>query len=98
MRFPGVCVQLIEDLRRELEHLQLYQLETERPGGRGSASGLVDFTSRTREVELEHEVKRLKQVQRSTRIKGRRTSCAASEPDTAIVSKGTYYTTRCEFD
>jgi len=54
--------QLIEDLRRELEHLQLYRLETERPGGRSSASSLADFTSRTREVELEHEVKRLKQV------------------------------------
>ncbi|KAJ3615252.1 hypothetical protein NHX12_018820 [Muraenolepis orangiensis] len=53
--------ELIEDLRRELEHLQLYRLETERPGGRGSTSGLADFTSRSREVELEHEVKRLKQ-------------------------------------
>lgn len=54
------CVQLIEDLRRELEHLQLFKLETEKPGrGRNSLS---EFSSRTREIELEHEVKRLRQV------------------------------------
>ncbi|XP_036964377.1 rab11 family-interacting protein 4B isoform X4 [Acanthopagrus latus] len=54
--------ELIEDLRRELEHLQLFKLETERPGRSGSSSsGLADFNTRTREVELEHEVKRLKQ-------------------------------------
>ncbi|XP_022622601.1 rab11 family-interacting protein 4 isoform X1 [Seriola dumerili] len=54
--------ELIEDLRRELEHLQLFKLETERPGrSRTSSSSLADFNSRTREVELEHEVKRLKQ-------------------------------------
>ncbi|XP_013860362.1 rab11 family-interacting protein 4B isoform X2 [Austrofundulus limnaeus] len=54
--------ELIEDLRRELEHLQLYKLEAEKPGRtRSSSSGLADFSSRTREVELEHEVKRLKQ-------------------------------------
>ncbi|XP_042248177.1 rab11 family-interacting protein 4B isoform X2 [Thunnus albacares] len=54
--------ELIEDLRRELEHLQLFKLETERPGrSRSSSSSLSDFNSRTREVELEHEVKRLKQ-------------------------------------
>lgn len=43
----------------------MFKLETERPGrGRSSSSGLVDFSSsRTREVELEHEVKRLKQVE-----------------------------------
>lgn len=41
----------------------MFKLETERPGrGRSSSSGLSDFSSRTREVELEHEVKRLKQV------------------------------------
>ena len=55
--------QLIEDLRKELEHLQMYKLECERPGrGRGSSSGLGEFNARAREVELEHEVKRLKQV------------------------------------
>ncbi|XP_018520622.1 rab11 family-interacting protein 4B isoform X4 [Lates calcarifer] len=54
--------ELIEDLRRELEHLQLFKLEAERPGrSRTSSSSLSDFNSRTREVELEHEVKRLKQ-------------------------------------
>ncbi|KAM4750755.1 rab11 family-interacting protein 4B-like isoform 1-T1 [Anableps anableps] len=54
--------ELIEDLRRELEHLQLYKLEAEKPGrSRSSSTGLADFNSRTREVELEHEVKRLKQ-------------------------------------
>ncbi|GAA6232345.1 rab11 family-interacting protein 4 isoform X4 [Lates japonicus] len=54
--------ELIEDLRRELEHLQLFKLEAEKPGrSRTSSSSLSDFNSRTREVELEHEVKRLKQ-------------------------------------
>uniref|UniRef100_A0A8D2D4T4 Rab11 family-interacting protein 4 n=1 Tax=Sciurus vulgaris TaxID=55149 RepID=A0A8D2D4T4_SCIVU len=54
--------ELIEDLRKELEHLQMYKLDCERQGrGRGSASGLGEFSARAREVELEHEVKRLKQ-------------------------------------
>ncbi|XP_062304419.1 rab11 family-interacting protein 4B isoform X1 [Osmerus eperlanus] len=54
--------ELIEDLRRELENLQMFKLETERPGrGRSSSSSLSEFNSRTREMELEHEVKRLKQ-------------------------------------
>uniref|UniRef100_A0AAY4AU55 Rab11 family-interacting protein 4A n=1 Tax=Denticeps clupeoides TaxID=299321 RepID=A0AAY4AU55_9TELE len=51
--------ELIEDLRRELEHLQLFKLESER--GRGSAVGLSEYNAKTREIELEHEVKRLKQ-------------------------------------
>ncbi|XP_029993560.1 rab11 family-interacting protein 4B isoform X2 [Sphaeramia orbicularis] len=60
--------ELIEDLRRELEHLQLFKLEAEKPGrGRSSSSGLADFNSRTREVELEHEVKRLKQENQKLR-------------------------------
>ncbi|KAK3553037.1 hypothetical protein QTP86_031197 [Hemibagrus guttatus] len=51
--------ELIEDLRRELEHLQMFKLETEKPGrGRNSLS---EFSARTREIELEHEVKRLRQ-------------------------------------
>lgn len=55
--------QLIEDLRKELEHLQMYKLDCERPGrGRSSSSSLGEFNARAREVELEHEVKRLKQV------------------------------------
>ncbi|XP_036050518.1 rab11 family-interacting protein 4 isoform X1 [Onychomys torridus] len=53
--------ELIEDLRRELEHLQMYKLDCERPGRGRSASGLGEFNARAREVELEHEVKRLKQ-------------------------------------
>ncbi|XP_034387584.1 rab11 family-interacting protein 4B isoform X2 [Cyclopterus lumpus] len=60
--------ELIEDLRRELEHLQLFKLDAERTGrGRSSSSGLADFNSRTREVELEHEVKRLKQENQKLR-------------------------------
>ncbi|XP_019939924.1 rab11 family-interacting protein 4B isoform X2 [Paralichthys olivaceus] len=60
--------ELIEDLRRELEHLQLFKLETERPGrGRTSSTSLADFNCRTREVELEHEVKRLKQENQKLR-------------------------------
>nr|XP_004567876.1 rab11 family-interacting protein 4 isoform X1 [Maylandia zebra] len=54
--------ELIEDLRRELEHLQVFKLDAERSGRRPSSStGLSDFNNRSREVELEHEVKRLKQ-------------------------------------
>ncbi|KAL6032576.1 hypothetical protein STEG23_036065 [Scotinomys teguina] len=53
--------ELIEDLRRELEHLQMYKLDCERPGRGRSSSGLSEFNARAREVELEHEVKRLKQ-------------------------------------
>lgn len=55
--------QLIEDLRRELEYLQLFKLETEKPGrGRLSSSSLSEFNAKTREMELEYEIKRLKQV------------------------------------
>ncbi|XP_023420774.2 rab11 family-interacting protein 4 isoform X1 [Cavia porcellus] len=54
--------ELIEDLRKELEHLQMYKLDCERTGrGRSSSSSLGEFNARAREVELEHEVKRLKQ-------------------------------------
>ncbi|XP_060774571.1 rab11 family-interacting protein 4B isoform X2 [Neoarius graeffei] len=53
--------ELIEELRRELEHLQLYKLEAERMGrSRSSSISLSDFTTRTRENELEQEMKRLK--------------------------------------
>ncbi|XP_024919889.1 rab11 family-interacting protein 4B-like [Cynoglossus semilaevis] len=56
--------EVIEDLRRELEHLQMLKLEGERPGrSRTSSTSMADFNSRSREMELEHEVKRLKQVQ-----------------------------------
>lgn len=55
----SLSVQLIEDLRRELEYLQLFKLEMEHPG---QGKGLADLNARTREIEMEHEVKRLKQV------------------------------------
>ncbi|XP_028254686.1 rab11 family-interacting protein 4A-like [Parambassis ranga] len=50
--------ELIDDLRRELEHLQLFKLEMEHPG---KGKGLSEYSARTREIEMEHEVKRLKQ-------------------------------------
>uniref|UniRef100_A0AAQ5Y8V0 FIP-RBD domain-containing protein n=1 Tax=Amphiprion ocellaris TaxID=80972 RepID=A0AAQ5Y8V0_AMPOC len=50
--------ELIDDLRRELEYLQLFKLEMEHPG---KGKGLSEFNARTREIEMEHEVKRLKQ-------------------------------------
>ncbi|XP_015211519.1 rab11 family-interacting protein 4A isoform X2 [Lepisosteus oculatus] len=60
--------ELIEDLRRELEHLQLFKLEVEKPGrGRSSSSSLSELTAKTREMELEHEVKRLKQENQKLR-------------------------------
>ncbi|MGH0148782.1 UNVERIFIED_CONTAM: hypothetical protein FKN15_014341 [Acipenser sinensis] len=60
--------ELIEDLRKELEHLQLFKLETERPGrGRSASSSLSEFNAKTREMELEHEIKRLKQENQKLR-------------------------------
>ncbi|TRY59590.1 hypothetical protein DNTS_003879 [Danionella cerebrum] len=47
--------ELIEDLRRELEHLQLFKLETEKPGRGRNAAGLSEYNAKTREIELEHE-------------------------------------------
>uniref|UniRef100_A0A8C4ZDU9 RAB11 family interacting protein 4 (class II) b n=2 Tax=Gadus morhua TaxID=8049 RepID=A0A8C4ZDU9_GADMO len=95
--------ELIEDLRRELEHLQLYQLETERPGGRGSASGLVDFTSRTREVELEHEVKRLKQEnqrlrEQSEELNGQLLSLSLFEAKSLFASQSKAQSLAAEID
>lgn len=52
-------LQLIDDLRRELEYLQCFKLEMEHPG---KGKGLSEYNARTREMEMEHEVKRLKQV------------------------------------
>lgn len=54
--------QLIEDLRKQLEHLQLFKLEAEHRRGRSNSVGLQEYNSRTRESELEQEVRRLKQV------------------------------------
>ncbi len=56
--------QLIEDLRKQLEHLQLYKLEAEAKRGRSPGAGLQEYQTRTREAELEQEIKRLKQVAR----------------------------------
>ncbi|KAK2893223.1 rab11 family-interacting protein 4A isoform X1 [Channa argus] len=50
--------ELIDDLRRELEYLQLFKLEMEHPG---KGKGLSEYNTKTREIEMEHEVKRLKQ-------------------------------------
>ncbi|TRY56367.1 hypothetical protein DNTS_034966 [Danionella cerebrum] len=57
---------LIEDLRRELEHLHLFKLEAERTGRRPSIS-LSEYNSRTRESELEMEARRLKQENQKLR-------------------------------
>lgn len=61
-RLTRTCPQLIEDLRKQLEHLQLFKLEAEQRRGRGNSVGLQEYNSRTRESELEQEVRRLKQV------------------------------------
>uniref|UniRef100_A0A8D0L1V2 Rab11 family-interacting protein 3 n=1 Tax=Sphenodon punctatus TaxID=8508 RepID=A0A8D0L1V2_SPHPU len=53
--------ELIEDLRKQLEHLQLFKLEAEQRRGRSSSMGLQEYNSRTRETELEQEIRRLKQ-------------------------------------
>lgn len=57
--------ELIEDLRKQLEHLQLYKLEIETKRGRSPGAGLQEYQTRTREAELEQEIKRLKQDNRS---------------------------------
>uniref|UniRef100_A0A8C1PR97 Rab11 family-interacting protein 4B-like n=1 Tax=Cyprinus carpio TaxID=7962 RepID=A0A8C1PR97_CYPCA len=60
--------ELIEDLRRELEHLQIYKLEADRMGhGRRPSISLSEYSTRTRESELEQEVKRLKQENQKLR-------------------------------
>ncbi|XP_076434230.1 rab11 family-interacting protein 3 isoform X2 [Peromyscus maniculatus bairdii] len=57
--------ELIEDLRKQLEHLQLLRLEVEQRRGRSSSLGLQEYNSRARESELEQEVRRLKQDNRN---------------------------------
>ncbi|KAK2495193.1 hypothetical protein MC885_012129, partial [Smutsia gigantea] len=57
--------ELIEDLRKQLEHLQLFKLEAEQRRGRSSSLGLQEYSSRARESELEQEVRRLKQDNRN---------------------------------
>ncbi|KAG5831914.1 hypothetical protein ANANG_G00285460 [Anguilla anguilla] len=59
------CTQeLIEDLRKQLELLQLFKLEVETRSGRSTSAGLQEYQTRTREAELEQEVRRLKQDNR----------------------------------
>ncbi|XP_012587173.1 PREDICTED: rab11 family-interacting protein 3, partial [Condylura cristata] len=60
--------ELIEDLRRQLEHLQLFKLEAEQRRGRSSSLGLQEYQSRAREGELELEVRRLKQLPPALRV------------------------------
>uniref|UniRef100_A0A1A7WZ89 RAB11 family interacting protein 4 (Class II) a n=1 Tax=Iconisemion striatum TaxID=60296 RepID=A0A1A7WZ89_9TELE len=50
--------ELVDDLRRELDYLQLFKLEMEHPG---ISKGLSEYNAKTREMEMEHEVSRLKQ-------------------------------------
>ncbi|XP_067859717.1 rab11 family-interacting protein 3 isoform X2 [Heptranchias perlo] len=57
--------ELIEDLRKQMEQLQLFKLEAERLRGRSNSVGLQEYNSRNREMELEHEIKRLKQDNRN---------------------------------
>lgn len=61
---PAAALQLIEDLRKQLEHLQLFKLEAEQRRGRSSGAGLQEYSSRARESALEQEVRRLEQVRR----------------------------------
>ncbi|XP_017556309.1 rab11 family-interacting protein 3 isoform X2 [Pygocentrus nattereri] len=57
--------ELIEDLRKQLEHLQLFKLETEARRGRLPGAGLQEYNTHMRENELEQEIRRLKQDNRS---------------------------------
>ncbi|XP_030066968.1 rab11 family-interacting protein 3 isoform X2 [Microcaecilia unicolor] len=57
--------ELIEDLRKQLEQLQLFKLDSEQRRGRSSSAGLQEYNSRTRESELEQEIRRLKQDNRN---------------------------------
>ncbi|XP_073492654.1 rab11 family-interacting protein 3 isoform X2 [Aquarana catesbeiana] len=59
------CQEIIEELRRELEQMQLIRLEMEQKMGLGNSAALQEYNSRTREAELEQEVRRLKQEQRA---------------------------------
>ncbi|XP_019752987.1 rab11 family-interacting protein 4A [Hippocampus comes] len=50
--------ELIDDLRRELDYLQLFRMEMEHPG---KHKGLSEHNTKPREMEMEQEVKKLKQ-------------------------------------
>ncbi|KAM5125935.1 rab11 family-interacting protein 4-like [Mantella aurantiaca] len=60
-------ITLLNDLEARLKnlkasrHLQMYRLDCERSGrGRSSSVGLYEYNAKTREAELEQEIKRLK--------------------------------------
>ncbi|XP_038866183.1 rab11 family-interacting protein 3-like [Salvelinus namaycush] len=67
--------ELIEDLRKQLEHLQLYKLEAEARRGLSPSAGLQEYQSRTREAELEQEIRRLKQDNRSLKEQNDELNC-----------------------
>ncbi|KAK1794787.1 hypothetical protein P4O66_009996 [Electrophorus voltai] len=58
--------ELIEDLRKQLEHLQLFKLEMEARHGRMPGAGLQEYNTHMRENELEQEIRRLKQARAHT--------------------------------
>ncbi|XP_071202916.1 rab11 family-interacting protein 3-like isoform X2 [Salvelinus alpinus] len=71
----GHTQELIEDLRKQLEHLQLYKLEAEARRGLSPSAGLQEYQSRTREAELEQEIRRLKQDNRSLKEQNDELNC-----------------------
>ncbi|KAM9504571.1 rab11 family-interacting protein 3-like isoform 3-T3 [Salvelinus alpinus] len=71
----GHTQELIEDLRKQLEHLQLYKLEAEARRGLSPSAGLQEYQSRTRETELEQEIRRLKQDNRSLKEQNDELNC-----------------------
>lgn len=91
-------LQLVDDLRRELEYLQLFKMEMEHPG---TGKSLSEYNAKTREIEMEHEVRRLKQVHRHSHTsvglccfdclfnsnEGIHRSCSEPEPNIIIKAK-----------
>ncbi|XP_054616651.1 rab11 family-interacting protein 4A isoform X3 [Dunckerocampus dactyliophorus] len=51
-------LELVDDLRKELDYLQLFQMEMENPG---KGRELCEYNGKPREVEMEHDVNKLKQ-------------------------------------
>ncbi|XP_061604846.1 rab11 family-interacting protein 4A isoform X1 [Phyllopteryx taeniolatus] len=50
--------ELIDDLRRELDYLQLFRMQMEHPG---KGKSLSEHNTKPREIEMEQDVKKLKQ-------------------------------------
>ncbi|XP_051487872.1 rab11 family-interacting protein 3 isoform X2 [Apus apus] len=94
--------ELIEDLRKQLEHLQLFKLEAEQRRGRSSSLGLQEYNSRTRETELEQEIKQLKQERLGPFSEGQLVHespsllCPWNLPSTFHVSRGSPGSARTE--